>query len=358
MLALVFLCSVGCATSRIADDQSHRETNVGNIGVSSSSETDDDYHRVASLWKNRSGSNGVIDYPVGSGDLLEISVPGMEELKSTLVRVSNEGKISLPFIGVIHVGGLTEREIKQRIVQRLQQDYMHDPQLTVQVREYRARQIAITGAVAKPGLYSLTSGVETLQDAISLAGGMTKEAAPRILFTPAESSGDAKRQQLLSPEPAIFTGPADGIRREDPIVIDLNRLARGNSQRYMLLPLKPGDFIVIPSSGEVLVEGWVEKPGSYKISPRLTLLGAVAAAGGATFAGDNNAVRIVRAGKTGDKIFLKADLEKIKSGEASDIPVQEGDVIEVPGTTSRMFAYGIYRFFTTLVHVGASVPIR
>ncbi|HMF48809.1 MAG TPA: SLBB domain-containing protein, partial [Candidatus Saccharimonadales bacterium] len=147
-------------------------------------------------------------------------------------------------------------------------------------------------------------------------------------------------------------------RRDDPIVIDLNRRARENSQKHMLLPLRPGDFIVVPNSGEVLVEGWVEKPGSYKISPGLTLLGAVVAAGGAMYAADRSAVRIVRAGKTGEKIFLKGDMEKIKTGDGSDIPVQEGDVIEVPATTSKMVAYGLYRFFTTLVHVGASVPIR
>ena len=110
---------VGCATAREADDQARRELTIpNNIDQSKSSETDDDYHRLATLWENRGGSNGVADYPVGTGDLLEISVPGMEELRSTLVRVSNVGKISLSFIGTIHVGRLTEEQIKQRIVQR------------------------------------------------------------------------------------------------------------------------------------------------------------------------------------------------------------------------------------------------
>lgn len=76
-------------------------------------------------------------------------------------------------------------------------------------------------------------------------------------------------------------------------MIDLENLTKGGSQTYLTLPARPGDVIMVPGSGEVLVEGWVNKPGSYKITPRLTILGVVAAAGGPLFAADTSSVKLI-----------------------------------------------------------------
>jgi protein involved in polysaccharide export with SLBB domain len=121
--------------------------------------------------------------------------------------------------------------------------------------------------------------------------------------------------------------------------------------------VRPGDVIIVPGSGEVLVQGWVDKAGSYKITPGLTVLGAVAAAGGALFAADINAVKIARTNERGEKISLLADLEGIKRGEKPDIAVLEGDVVEVPSHAPMLVVQGLYRFFSTVVHIGASVPL-
>jgi len=140
-------------------------------------------------------------------------------------------------------------------------------------------------------------------------------------------------------------------------VIDLKSLTKGGTQLYLALPARPGDVIMVPGGGNVLVEGWVAKPGSYEITPGLTVLGAVAAAGGPLFAADISAVKIIRTGKEGEKVFFLADLEDIRHGEQPDIPVQEGDVIEVSSSTPKLVPYGLYRFFTSVFHVGASAPL-
>jgi polysaccharide export outer membrane protein len=116
--------------------------------------------------------------------------------------------------------------------------------------------------------------------------------------------------------------------------------------------------ILVPGSGAVLVQGWVEKPGSYKITPGLTVLGAVAAAGGPLFPADTSAVNVMRTGKDGGKILLLADIEKIKRGERSDVSVQEGDVIEVAASGPKLVPYGVYRFFSAVFHIGAGVSIH
>ena len=362
IISVVIFFAGGCAAHSSNETQpsdgNANQNHKGLIASTSHSKDTDDLQRLALLWKNRGGLRAMSDYRIGPGDVLEISVPGMEELKASLVRVSNEGTLSLPFVGVVQVGGSTEREIKQDLAQRIEKDYMHNPQVNVQVREYHARQVAITGAVAKPGLYSLTKGVETLLDAISLAGGTTKEAAPRILFIAAESIEDPKEKGLVPNSPIEPAAVNSILRRADPIVIDIDRLAREGNQVYLALPIRPGDVIMVPGSGEVLVEGWVEKPGSYKITPGLTLLGALAAAGGSTFAADAGAVALLRTTKNGEKLLFSADLNKIRQGEEPDIPVQEGDVVEVPSSGLRLIAYGLYRFFSTAMHVGATVPLK
>jgi len=351
-------CGVHNAAENRQSDKNLAHNNTGLAPRNSPSPEVDDLQKLALLWQSRSGATSMSDYRIGPGDVLDIMVPGMEELKSTTVRVSNEGTISLSFVGVMQISGLTETEIKQAVAQRLERDYMHNPQVHIHVREYHARQVAITGAVSKPGLYSLTKGAETLLDAISLAGGMTKEAAPRILLIAAESAENKTATELLSNVPIGPMTSGSLVQRSDPIVIDLNRLARESNQRYLALPIREGDVIIVPGSGEVLVEGWVEKPGSYKITPGLTLLGALAAAGGATFAADAGAVTLIRTKNNGEKLLLSADLGKIRRGEEPDVPVQEGDVIDVPSSGPRLLTYGIYRFFSTAINVGASVPIK
>jgi len=144
----------------------------------------------------------------------------------------------------------------------------------------------------------------------------------------------------------------------EPIVIDLKALSRGGQPVYMTLPARPGDVILVPNAGQVLVEGWVEKPGSYKITPQLTVLGAVAAAGGPQFPANTSAVKVIRPGKGDDKVVLLANLEKIKRGEELDIPVREGDVVEVSSSAAKIVPYGLYRFFAGVLNVGASVPVR
>jgi polysaccharide biosynthesis/export protein len=350
--ALFFSCSArdSAVEPRRFSSQADHASSATSRNLQSS-----DSEQLAQIWQYRS-DRSVSDYRLGPNDLLEVLVPGMEELKSNLVRVSNEGTISLAFAGVLQVAGQTEEQVKQQIVERLK-TYMHNPRVNVLVREYRARQVAITGAVAKPGLYSLTTGTETLLDAISLAGGMTGDAAPIIILIAAESEAPGKDKQLVLTTIPRASDGVSAFQQADPIIIDLDRLAREGSQKYFALPVRAGDVLMVPARGEVLVEGWVEKPGSYRISPGLTLLGAVAAAGGPAFAADAGGVTLMRSAKNGGKIFFAADLDKIRRGEEIDIAVQEGDVIQVPSSNPRLVAYGFYRVLSTVVHIGANVPL-
>jgi len=314
---------------------------------------------LAHLWQKRTHEGSSSDYPIGPGDLLQISVPAMEELNNYQARVSAEGNITLPLIGVVPVAGLTEQKTREEIQRRLQKSYMYDPQVSLFVQEYRSRQAAVLGMVDKPGLYHLTSETDTILDLLSQAGGMVDKAAPRILLVPAEF-GEANQAKEFAAALPVALGTdtsSPGAKTPLPLVIDLQNLRRGGQQAYLNLPVRPGDVIIVPGSGEVLVGGWVKTPASYPVSEGMTVYGAVSAAGGLMYAADSSSIKILRTGKAGEKIFLSADLEKIERGESPDILVEAGDVIEVPPSSLKMVPYGVYSFFTGVFRVGASVPV-
>lgn len=339
---------------------SDRVDNANVLQVSRAEQTAD-LARLTRLWEQRNEERFVSDYPIGPGDVIEFNVPGMEEIKNMSERVNGDGTISLPFVGVITVTGMTEKALRNEIGRRLEANYMRNPQINLFVREFRSRQVAVIGAVQKPGLYNLASYSDTLLNMISQAGGMKAEAAERILFVPAEpvDAEQAKKVVETLPVSIIRQDPSPLILKNvDPITISLDSITRGSHERFLQMPARAGDIIMVPGAGEVLVQGWIEKPGSYKITPGLTILGAVAAAGGPMYPADTGSVELIRTDKQGKKTTVIADLDAIKKGTQPDLPIREGDLVDVTSSGPRLAAYGMYRFFTTMINVGASVPIR
>ncbi|MGE5215453.1 MAG: polysaccharide biosynthesis/export family protein [Chloroflexota bacterium] len=321
----------------------------------------DDIQRLTRLWEQRQKKSGGSDYPIGPGDVIELNVPGMDEIKNMSERINGDGTITLPFAGVIKANGMTERQLRDEIRRRLEEKYMRNPQVNLFVKEFRSRQVAVIGAVQKPGLYNLASYSDTLLNMISQAGGMKPEASESILFVPAEPANaeEAKKVVQSMPSQLVRQDPSPLILKNvEPIVISLDSIHRIDNERFLQMPARAGDIIMVPGGGEVLVQGWVEKPGSFKITPGLTVLGAVAAAGGAMFPANTGSVEVIRTDKNGQKTSFVADLDSIKSGAQPDLAVREGDVIDVSSSSPKLVAYGVYRFFTSIMSVGASIPLR
>lgn len=109
------------------------------------------------------------DYRIGSEDLLEIQVFGVDQLSRT-VRVNTLGMISLPLIGNLEVGGLTAQEAEALVADRLTRSYLQNPQVSLFIKEYTTQRVTVEGAVARPGIYPLR-GPTTLLRSLALAGG-------------------------------------------------------------------------------------------------------------------------------------------------------------------------------------------
>lgn len=127
-----------------------------------------DTTRLDALYRSRTRGQSVTDYPIGPGDVLEISVPPIDELRERTVRVEADGTISLPMLGTLKAGGLTEKQLDAELDERLK-TYMYKPEVEVFVKEYRSRQVAVIGMVNAPGLVTLTEPNETVLDMITRA---------------------------------------------------------------------------------------------------------------------------------------------------------------------------------------------
>jgi polysaccharide export outer membrane protein len=303
---------------------------------------------------------GEADYPLGPGDTIEVSVAELKEISNKVVRVSRAGTIALPLVGKVRVVGLTEDGLSEEIRRRLATEYMHDPQVNLMVREYRSRQVAVVGAVEKPGLYSLTSDMDTLLDMISLAGGMQRDAGRYLRLIPAEPVEKDKAQALATAFPPSLTQQGISpvfLKRTEPLVIDTAARTNAPGHLYLAIPARPGDILIVPGAGEAMVEGWVSRPGTYKVTAATTVSAVIAAAGGPLYAADTSTIKIIRTNNVGSRTAVELDLTDLKQGRVLDPPVHDGDIIEVASSSPRLLPYGLYRLLTTVVHIGGSVPL-
>jgi len=322
-----------------------------------------DINRLDQLWEQRRRVNFTNDYPLGPGDVVEVNVSGVDEFRNLTERITGEGVLVLPFVGRIQAKGMTDKELRAEIRRRLETNYVRDPQVSLFVKEFRSRQVAVIGAVQKPGLYNLASPADTILSMISQAGGPTATAAERILLIPAEPAEPDKAKEIISAMPIrlLSQDPSPLILKNvEPLTISVDGVNKTGQEKYLSMPVHPGDIVLLPGAGEALVQGWVARPGAYKISPGLTVLGVIAAAGGLAFPADSAAVEVIRNNSTGHKFKIVANLDAIIIGTDADVPLREGDVVDVLASNPKLFAWGFYRFFTTVVNVGASVnaPIR
>ena len=248
------------------------------------------------------------DYKIGRQDLLEIRVFDVEELDQ-VVRVADDGSITMPLLGTLDVTGLTKTELEQSIAGLLAERYVRNPQVTVFVKEYTSKQIAVSGAVKKPGTYEML-GRKTLLEMISMAGGLDSDIGKQIIIFRQRNNGATER-----------------------IPIDLDRLVYA-ADPALNVTVAPNDIIYIPviEKVRIFVSGAVRNPDLYEV-PRdepVTLLKAITLAGGTTDRAAEKKVQIMRTDEDGTRVRLVVNLRQIKRGKAEDPILHPDDIVLIP----------------------------
>jgi polysaccharide export outer membrane protein len=159
------------------------------------------------------------DYLIGTGDKLEIAVIGHEDLDRVL-EVRGDGTIGFPLIGDVPVAGKGLSQIGREMTQSLGKDYIINPQVSVNIKEYGSQWVTVIGEVNKPGRQLLKQKTRLL-DLLAEAGGFTAYA-------------NRKQIEILRPEGA-------DLRRK--MVVNLRAIEEGKSTD---VPLTAGDVVIIP----------------------------------------------------------------------------------------------------------------
>ena len=250
----------------------------------------------------------VNDYRIGPKDLLQITVFELPELNQT-ARVAEDGSITMSLLGKVEVAGFTAQGLEQKLAALLGERYTTGgAHVTVFIREYQ--KISVIGAVGQPGMYELVGPTSLLQ-AIAQAGGLTAQATTELY---------------------VYRTDADG--GQERIVVRLDDLTSGGDQA-LNIALQPKDVVMIPieQTLNVFVYGEVKNPGAipYLSSKKITLLQAVAQAGGPTEWAKKSKVMIKRKDrKTGKEMKIRVNLKSMIGGKVADIVLEEGDIVIVP----------------------------
>jgi polysaccharide export outer membrane protein len=140
-------------------------------------------------------------YRVGTGDRVKVAVFGERDLSGTFA-VSAERTISLPLIGEVRVGGMSLRQVENAIVVLLKDGYLKEPQVSVEVVNYRP--FYILGEVTRPGSYPYVGNM-TVLNAVALGGGYTHRAKKgRVYMT--RSDDPEQRERLVKTNEIVQPG--------------------------------------------------------------------------------------------------------------------------------------------------------
>lgn len=168
------------------------------------------------------GESPSANYILNPSDYVRILVYQEPDL-ATETRISRDGSINFPLLGMTQIGGKTVNEAVELIRKKLDADFLVNPQITLTVLEYSRARFTILGEVNHPGTYDIPrEETVSLLDAVASAGGFTRTART--------TSVTVKRK-------------VDG--RENVIKIDARQMARESTATFNILP---GDTITVPTT--------------------------------------------------------------------------------------------------------------
>lgn len=312
--------------------------------------------RLINLIKQRSGSgSGDASYRIGPGDSIKISVFDVPEL-NVEVPVRQTGQIELPLVGIMQVVGKSESELLNDLTRKLGV-FVRNPQVALSVSSYGSQKVAVVGAVSKPGSYPLRKSSNSILELLAEAGGVSEKSGSHILLVPGELSGIGETSDAEARARFALTGTTT-LNTKSGIEIPIDKVLGTGGGIPVEIPMRPGDMVVIPEAGKVMLEGEIEKPGPYEVSRQMTLLGALASAGGITYSADVEEVELIRDVGESEPLRFILDLKQIAYGAQTDIRIRSGDVIKVPTHGSRRLGEDTFKTITGILNFGVGGTVN
>jgi protein involved in polysaccharide export with SLBB domain len=245
-----------------------------------------------------------LNYVLGPGDELQISVYGVQEFNAAL-PVTVEGKVNIPYVGQIPVSGITIETATQKIKNAISKVYstVASGQSKVAISLGSIRTISVTIIGSKvPGNYSISS-LATVYNALHLAGGPSDNGSYRNI--------QLIRNNKVYRNIDIYDFLVDGNQSDNVGLMD-------------------NDVIRIPVyKNRVTLEGEVKRPGIFEMKGEETFSDLISFASGFTEVAYTASVNVIQ--KT-DKEFKVRD---ISAEEFTSFKPQSGDVYKVSKILNR-----------------------
>ena len=250
------------------------------------------------------GVNPII-YKVGLNDEVKVTVFDEPDL-SQMYRVDADGSISFPLIGRVPAAGSTLSELQQRITSMLANGFIRNPQVRVEINQYKSQFVYVIGEVRAPGKITMTGTRMTLLEALALAGSPTANASNEVIVVhPIRPDADGR----------LPDANKEGAR----ITVSRKDLELGKAGQDVVL--QDGDIINVPAAQHFYITGMVRNPGTFVLDPGMSVQQAIAQAGGLNERGSDRRIKISRL-VNGKLTEVNVELED---------KIQPGDTIQISG---------------------------
>lgn len=234
------------------------------------------------------------DYRMGTGDVVHITVYGNPDL-ATDARVGEDGGLTFPLIGAVKAAGQTPSAVEKDIATRLSKGgFIVDPNVNLNIVQYRGQQISVLGRVNRPGKFMLEK-VSRVTDALALASGISADGADTVTLV---RTHDGKTEYRDIDVVALFK---QGGEASNEVVRD-------------------GDVLNVARQAMFYIYGEVQRPGSFRLEQGMSVVQALSMGGGVTSRGTQRGITILRRAADGSMQELDAALADL---------VKKDDVIYV-----------------------------
>ncbi|MGI0484460.1 SLBB domain-containing protein [Pantanalinema rosaneae CENA516] len=299
-------------------------------------------------------------YLLGAGDRVRIDFFNVPEFSGEYQVLPN-GTLNLPQVGAVSVQGKTLQQASTLISTRYA-SILKRPIVTIGLLTARPIVVAIAGEISRPGSYTITpptigdNRVTTTSNVIQLAGGITQAADIRRIQV-RRTQPDTAGMQVITLDlwQLIQTGnlnqdlrlqDGDSIFIPTATTIDLNAAQTLAAANFAATPNRPLKIAVV---------GEVYRPGPYVITPGVisgaagqtvatanqtpqfpSVTRAIQLAGGITESADIRNIQVRRLTRSGVPQKINLDFwQLLKAGDnLQDLPLQDGDTIEIPTAKS------------------------
>ena len=233
---------------------------------------------------------------LGVGDVVRITVYQNPDLTVDNGRISESGQINFPLIGSVGLGGLTVSAGEQKIAKALRDGgFVLRPQVTIQIGTIRSSVVSVLGMVTKPGRYPIDVVGTKVSEMVAQAGGVVVGGGDIVTLA--------------------------GTRNGKSIKLDIDLPAILQAGKSDLdLPVENGDILFVDRAPSAYIYGEVQKPGQFRVERGMSLMQALAQAGGLTPRGTERGIKLHRRDANGNVAIMEPRMNE---------PVQRDDVIYV-----------------------------